>query len=53
MKTKRTIKQNRPGWRKKRGWTRKAVRTKEGLKKDRNGLVMQRVRIKTKEWEST
>ena len=52
MKAKRTIRQNRPEWRKKRSWRRKAIRTKRGLKKRPDGtLVFQNVKVKTLVWE--
>ena len=53
MKAKRTIKQNRPGWRKVRGWKRQAIRTSKGLKKDFQGnIVCQSMKIKTSVWEA-
>ena len=52
-KAKRTIKQNRPGWKKVRGWGRKAIKTSRGLKKNQHGhLGCNTVKIKTSVWEA-
>jgi hypothetical protein len=49
----RHIKQNRPSWRKIRGWGKKLVRKKDGspAKDSRGRFVYNDIKVKTKDWE--